>query len=102
MVRHDSVPEAVREAVAEERWEFSTKVELCMEDGEYTRADLLCCVVHGWLYKRERDEYGAALDGWKYTIHGRATSGLPFYVCGKLKAYADGTVFFFITAHERR
>ena len=102
IVRHDTVPEAVREAVAEERWEFSSKVELCLEDGDYTRPDLQCCVLQGRLDKRERDEYGTALDGWKYTVHGHTIGGRPFYVCGKLKAYADGTVFFYITAHVRR
>jgi hypothetical protein len=51
------------------------------------------------IYKKERDEKRAAVDGYKYTIIGKACSGLPIYTCGKIIEWLDGRTYFLITAH---
>jgi hypothetical protein len=54
------------------------------------------------IYKRERDEKGDAVDGYKYTIIGRACGGLPIYTCGKIVEWLDGRTYFLITAHPHK
>jgi hypothetical protein len=49
--------------------------------------------------KRERDEFGGAVDGYKYTIVGKARGGLPIYTCGKIVEWLDGRTYFLISAH---
>jgi hypothetical protein len=97
---HDISPEIV-ELVRDERWDFSMKVRQAPEDGDFTTYDLSRCVLEGGPRKRERDEKRTAVDGWKYTIWGPSTSGHPFYICGKIRAYPRGRLFFLITAHGR-
>ena len=90
----------IRELVASEAWGFSEKVFEALDDCEYMEDDLESCVCTGKLYKRERDEKGEAVDGWKYTIVGTAVAGYEFYVAGKILIGEDGKYFFFITAHQ--
>ena len=51
------------------------------------------------IHKRERDEEGDAIDGYKYTIIGKGCGGLPIYTCGKIIEWIDGRTYFLITAH---
>jgi hypothetical protein len=52
------------------------------------------------IFKRECDEEGDALDGYKYTIIGKAPGGLPIYTCGKIVEWVNGKTYFLITAHS--
>ncbi len=101
-MRHNDVPPLILELVRSGHWDFSAKVLQALEDYEFSEEDLKCCVHTGALAKSERDEYGEAVDGKKYTILGRAVSGYPFYVSGKILRDDEGNYFFFITAHGRR
>jgi hypothetical protein len=101
-LRHNDIPHLILELVRNEHWDFSAKVLQALEDYEFSEEDLKCCVHTGSLDKSERDEYGEAVDGRKYTILGRAVSGHSFYVCGKILCDGEGRFFFFITAHGRR
>jgi hypothetical protein len=99
-VRADSVPLEILRLVEQERVDFSQKVQWAIARGEVDVEDVRSAIVTGRLYKRARDEVGAAADGFKYVILGRACSGRPFYVCGKLVRDTEGRWFFVITAHE--
>ena len=68
--------------------------------GDATYDDIQHCVLTGKVHKRERDDQGTAIDGFKYVIVGRTTGGRAFYVCGKIRHDDDGRHFFIITAHD--
>ena len=101
-MRHSDIPHLILELVRNDHCGFSAKVLQALEDYEFSDEDLKCCVCNGSVAKSERDEYGEAVDGKKYTILGSAVSGYPFYVCGKIMRDGEGRFFFFITAHGRR
>jgi hypothetical protein len=99
-VKAGQVPPSVCELVGEGSWKFSAKAYLGVQLGDYTFDDLQHCVLTRRVRKRERDEFGTAVDGYKYVILGRTVGGRPFYVCGKIRHDNDGTHFFVITAHD--
>ena len=101
-MRPKDVPHLILELVRNEHWGFSAKVLQALEDYEFSDEDLKCCVCEGSVHKSEKDEQGDAVDGRKYTILGRAVSGYPLYVCGKIRCDDEGRFFFFITARRRR
>lgn len=101
-MRHNDIPHLILELVRNEQWDFSAKVLQALEDCEFSDEDLKCCIHTGSVAKSEKDEYGEAVDGKKYTILGRAVSGYPFYVSGKILRDDEGRFFFFMTAHGRR
>jgi hypothetical protein len=90
----------IRELVASGHWIASGKVSRALQNGDFEDADLECAVAAGRVQKREKDELGQAVDSSKYVIFGRARSGRPFYVVGKILRDERGPFFRFITAHE--
>lgn len=50
--------------------------------------------------KRERDQQGTAVDGWKDSATGRDTHGRKLYMTGKRVYYDDELCWFVITIHE--
>lgn len=92
----------IKELVDAESWDFGHHVLSHLKDGEYSEADLKHCVLTGTIHKREKDEYGEAVDGNKYTIVGQAVAGYPFYVVGKILRGEEGQYFFLITAHRAK
>jgi hypothetical protein len=101
--RQDETLHLIKTLVSEERYDFSGKVHTLMSEGDYEHRDLEVCIESARrFHKVESDELGEAIDGNKYVIFGRDTTGAPFYTAGKLLIGGDGkTVYFFITAHER-
>ena len=86
-----------------ERKEFriSNKVAEYVDLGEFSRDDLIRCIETApKIAKREKDERGESVDGYKYTIIGWNTRGLRFYTAGKILRDLTGNYYFFITAHE--
>jgi len=100
-VRFDDVPPEILGLVRADRLQFSWKIMCALEAGEFDEEDMRICVLRGWLHKRQKDEQGGSVDGYKYAIHGHDQGDYPFYVCGKIKGDEDGRLFFLITAHER-
>jgi len=92
----------IRELVGARSWDFSLHVYERLDAGDYTEADLQRCALTGTIHKREKDEYGEAVDGNKYTIVGQAVAGYPFYVVGKILRGEEGQYFFLITAHTAK
>ncbi len=101
IVRHDDVPKVVVELVEAGRWDYGPHVIVSLSECLFTEEDIQECVCCGRLAKRESDERGEAVDGWKYTVYGRCRSGHPLMVVGKIVCDADGALFFVITAHGR-
>jgi len=72
-----------------------------MEEGWYSEEDLECCIRSATkIYKVEKDELKASVDGKKYVIIGKDTYGCLFYTCGKVIKDDEGKLYFFITAHK--
>jgi hypothetical protein len=90
----------IRRMVALKRYDWSSKVEDELNQGNYETADLEVCIASGGIMKCEKDELGLASDGKKYTIVGVDRSGYAFYTAGKIKRDEDGEFYFFITAHD--
>jgi hypothetical protein len=83
------------------RYHYSDKVRTFMEEGWYSEEDLECCIKTATeIYKVERDELKASVDGKKYVILGKDTYGCLFYTCGKIIKDEEGKLYFFITAHK--
>lgn len=79
----------------------SRKLLELIRENEFSFDDLCCCIETARkIAKKERDELGESVDGYKYTIIGRDTRGLPFYTTGKMMRDLSGRYYFFITAHE--
>lgn len=51
-------------------------------------------------WKREKDETGEAIDGWKDTLKGRDRSGRRMYLTGKLVYYRGVRSWYVIAFHE--
>ena len=100
-MRFDDVPPEILELVRADCWQFSRKVMDALEAGEFEEEDVRACMLHGWLDKRQKDDQGGSVDGYKYAVHGHDLRGYPFYVCGKIKRDEEGRLFFLIAAHER-
>jgi hypothetical protein len=78
----------------------SGKTRALLESGELCLDDIQSALLTATrIYKKECDEEGDAVDGFKYTIIGRACGGLPIYTCGKIIEWIDGKTYFLITAH---
>jgi len=93
--------EEIKHLVVTGNYDYSAKVRGLMEDGWYSEEDLETCVCSATgIYKKERDELGTALDGFKYVILGKDTHGCLFYTCGKGKKDDKGKLYFFITARK--
>lgn len=100
-MKSKDIPKDIKDLVAGGNCHFSVHIQEALADYEFSEADLRCCVLQGRLHKRETDEKQDAVDSNKYVIYGRAVSGCPFYVCGKMMRDDEGRFFFFISAHER-
>jgi len=62
-----------------------------VQSGELTLEDIQQALLTATeIHKRESDDRGEAVDGYKYTIIGRGCSGLPTYTCGKIVEWLDG------------
>jgi hypothetical protein len=92
----------IRELVLSGAYHWSKKVQEQIEDGWFSRDDLVECVLTGFVHKTERDEFKDSMGNKKYVIIGRDTYGNPFYTAGKIKRARDGKYYFFITGHEAR
>ena len=69
----------IKRLVAEERYQYSQKVQEFIEDGFFERDDLVCCILPATSIKKtEKDELEQAIDGMKQTIFGKDTYGCPF------------------------
>ncbi len=91
----------IKQLVLTDKYDYSAKVRGMMEDGWFSEEDLEACICSATsIYKRERDELGTAVDGFKYVVYGRDTGGCLFYTCGKVKKDDAGKLYFFITARE--
>lgn len=91
----------IRKLVRSGDYDFTEKAWGLMEEGWFCEADIERCIDTGRVCKKQRDEMGAAADGWKYTILGRDCAGAPFYCAGKIVKGDEGKLFLVITAHER-
>ena len=100
-MRFDDIPTIIWQLVRQNRWDYGPHVVRSLSRCLFTEQDIEECIFHGRLAKREKDERQEAVDGWKYTIHGRCIAGRPLMVVGKIICDADGELFFVITAHER-
>jgi hypothetical protein len=79
---------------------LSGKALTAVESGELDVDDIQFALVTATsIQKRECDDGGEAVDGYKYTIIGKASGGLPIYTCGKIIEWLDGKTYFLITAH---
>jgi hypothetical protein len=93
--------EEMKQLVLTGSYDYSAKVRGLMEDGWYSEKDLEVCICTATnIYKKEKDEFGTAADGYKHVILGRDSHGYPFYTCGKVIKDDAGKLYFFITAHE--
>ncbi len=91
----------IKHLVAEERHQYSQKVQEFIEDGFFERDDLVCCILSAKSIKKtEKDELEQAVDGMKHTILGRDTYGRPFSTVGKVIKGKSGRFYFYITAHQ--
>lgn len=98
-IRQGGLP-LIRELVLSGAYHWSKKLQKQIEDGWFSRGDLLECVLTGTIHKTERDELKDSVGNKKYVIIGRDTHGNPFYTAGKIKRAGDGKYYFFITGHE--
>ena|ERR1700756_2404738 len=94
----------IKALIASRRYNYSKKVQLFIEEGDFDVEDLEHCVMSaGVIHKVEPDELCTAVDGCKYTILGVDSQGCAFYTCGKLiRDEASDTLYFFISAHEQQ
>jgi hypothetical protein len=94
----------IKALIASRQYNYSKKVELLIEEGDFEVEDIEHCVLSAdVIQKVEPDELSTAVDGCKYTILGVDTQGFPFYTCGKLIRDAESQkLYFFITAHEQQ
>ena len=87
--------------IALARYTISRKVESLMNDELFSAEDLIHCIIGSTrIYKKERDELGQAVDGYKYTIIGADRRGNRLYTTGKVLKDYLGNYYFFITAHD--
>ncbi|MBI4870829.1 MAG: hypothetical protein HY814_04600 [Candidatus Riflebacteria bacterium] len=63
-------------------------------------ADVVAAARAAVEWKREADELGEAVDGWKDSIVGRDTSGRRLYLTGKTVYYRGEKRWYVITIHE--
>jgi hypothetical protein len=91
----------IKALVSSRRYHYSAKVQDLIREGDFDIDDIERCILGASaIHKREPDEVGGAVDGYKYTILGVDTQGLSFYTCGKLVRTGGGQqLYFFITAH---
>lgn len=91
----------IKNLIIRSEYQVSGKILDAMDAGEFVYEDLECCIeTASEITKRERDEHGESVDGYKYTIIGRNLSGDRFYTAGKVRLDTTGSYYFFITAHE--
>ncbi len=91
----------IKKLITEGEYEISSKVGGLIEEGYFELADIESCILTATeIYKRERDELKQSVDGYKYVIIGRDTSGLRFYSTGKMMIDYVGRYYFVITAHQ--
>lgn len=91
----------IRQLVSTGDYDFTEKVWELMEEGWFCEEDIERCIDTGEVFKKQKDEMGNAVDGWKYTILGSDCAGAPFYCAGKIMRGEEGKLFLVITAHER-
>ena len=93
--------EEIQRLVLKGRYNYSDKVRTLIEDGWYSEEDLEYCIRNATeIYKVEKDELKASVDGKKYVIIWKDTYGCSFYTCGKVIRDEEGKLYFFITAHK--
>ena len=93
----------IKRLVERGEWDYSEKVRTKIESGEFYEEDIEACIASAQrVQKREVDERGTSLSGYKYVVVGRNRSGRPFYTAGKPIGSDEGTVYFIITAHEAK
>jgi len=92
----------IRELVLSGAYHWSKKIQTQIEEGWFSKEDLVECVLTGSVHKTERDELKDSVGNKKYVIIGRDIHGNPFYTAGKIKRAEDGKYYLFITGHEAR
>ena len=91
----------IKRMIEEDNFQLSNKVDNLREDGTFSEDDIVQSILNAnRIHKRERDELGKSVDGYKYTIIGRDTHGNPFYTAGKVLQDYLGNYYFVITAHQ--
>jgi hypothetical protein len=91
----------IRQLVRLGDYDYTEKVCELMEEGWFCEEDIERCIDIGQVCKKQKDEMGNAVDGWKYTILGSDCAGAPFYCAGKIMRGEEGKLFLVITAHQR-
>ena len=83
-------------------YDWSKKIDQMMNEGWFDETDLEECILTGVVYKTENDPFKNSVGDKIYVIIGQDTHGKPFYTVGKILRSDEGTLYFFITAHEVR
>ena len=92
----------IRLLVAADRYDWTEKVQIAIEEGWFQPEDLECCIAAGVVTKTKRDKAGISVGQKIYTILGPDCSGCMFYTAGKIIEDAEGQAYFFITARRSR
>ncbi len=64
--------------------------------------DVIAVAGSAGTWKREADELGVAIDGWKDSAVGRDTSGRELYMTGKWVYYRGEPCWYVVTIHPHR
>lgn len=99
MAREAGGVSLIRALVRTAQYDWSHHVNERIEDGQFDQADLEACIASGVVTKTTRDRRQDSVGKKVYTILGRDTRGRPFYTAGKILR-VNGSLYFFITAHE--
>ena len=91
----------IQQLVREDKYDWSSHVNERIDNGQFDQTDLEACIASGSVTKTERDRLRNSVGNTVYVIVGRDTHGRWFYTAGKI-VRDNGSIYFFITAHEAR
>ena len=95
-----SLPHEVLERIEARDGEWSSHATDARRDLGLGWNDVVSVAQTAATWKRETDEMGVAVDGWKDSVTGRDTYGRELYMTGKWVYFEGENCWYVITIHQ--
>ena len=96
------LPPEVLEKIEARRGRWSSHAGEFRDALDLSWDDVIAVARSASSWKRETDELGTAVDGWKDAVVGRDTSGRELYMCGKWVYLRGEHRWYVVTIHQSR